>query len=173
MDFTSALPESDAYTLNIDQWPSFTGHKPLSDAGGEIRLLHISHPEIGETLSCKLLQQRLDVNPRYVALSYYSGAPGYLETLLVDGIEVQIRQSLHCFLMNLTSHFSPITVWLDAICIDQNNSFERNCQVAMMGQIFKSAEKVYAWLGHGDPDCDHAMAYTRCDTPASFGKAAY
>ena len=82
-----------------------------------------------------------------------------METLVVDGIEVRISQTLHCFLMKLTSHFNPVTVWLDAICIDQRSRAERNWQVSIMQQIFESAEKVFAWLGYGDSDCNLAMSH--------------
>jgi hypothetical protein len=44
---------------------------------------------------------------------------------------------------------------LDQICIDQNRVKERNQQVSMMGDIFKSARKVSVWLGE---DCDDSRA---------------
>ena len=38
-------------------------------------------------------------------------------------------------------------VWIDSICIDQNNSVERGQQVAIMKQIYSSASQVIVWLG--------------------------
>jgi hypothetical protein len=40
--------------------------------------------------------------------------------------------------------------WIDALCIDQSNIEERNCQVPMMGKIYNQAQTVLAWLGEED-----------------------
>jgi hypothetical protein len=37
-------------------------------------------------------------------------------------------------------------IWIDAICIDQNNAAEKNHQVQQMGKIYKCAEWVLVWL---------------------------
>lgn len=39
-----------------------------------------------------------------------------------------------------------VTIWVDAICINQRNIEERNAQVKMMWKIYAAAEKVRAWL---------------------------
>ncbi|KAH6991940.1 heterokaryon incompatibility protein-domain-containing protein [Fusarium venenatum] len=41
-------------------------------------------------------------------------------------------------------------LWIDAICISQDDIPERNSQVAMMSQIYGSAQSVLAWLGEVD-----------------------
>jgi hypothetical protein len=38
-------------------------------------------------------------------------------------------------------------IWIDALCIDQSNTTERNHQVLSMGRIYKTALEVFAWLG--------------------------
>ena len=40
--------------------------------------------------------------------------------------------------------------WIDAICIDQDNSHERALQVAMMGSIYKASRCCIAYLGDND-----------------------
>ncbi|KAH8730896.1 heterokaryon incompatibility protein-domain-containing protein, partial [Phaeosphaeriaceae sp. PMI808] len=42
---------------------------------------------------------------------------------------------------------SDVGYWIDALCIDQNNTSERNHQVAQMGSIFSQADHVHIWLG--------------------------
>jgi hypothetical protein len=53
-------------------------------------------------------------------------------------------------------------IWIDALCINQDNEKERGHQVALMGRIFRNAE-VVCWLGRPDGDnmagCDRAMNY--------------
>jgi hypothetical protein len=40
--------------------------------------------------------------------------------------------------------------WYDALCIDQDNDLERGHQVRLMGEIYKHAWRVLAWLGTND-----------------------
>jgi hypothetical protein len=48
-------------------------------------------------------------------------------------------------------------LWIDSICIDQTSMEEKNHQVALMGDIYKMAEKVDIWLGAGDVDIDDTL----------------
>jgi hypothetical protein len=52
-----------------------------------------------------------------------------------------------------------ITIWIDAICIDQGITPERNHQVAMMGDIYRNAKRVLAWLGPAADDSDAYFDY--------------
>lgn len=42
--------------------------------------------------------------------------------------------------------------WVDQICVDQHNIFERNHQVSLMKDIYTQAAKVLAWLGVSDDE---------------------
>ncbi|KAH7396120.1 heterokaryon incompatibility protein-domain-containing protein, partial [Pyrenochaeta sp. MPI-SDFR-AT-0127] len=46
-------------------------------------------------------------------------------------------------------------LWVDAICINQTDNDERSKQVAIMGEIYNRAIKVFAWLGeaNGQSNC--------------------
>ena len=41
-------------------------------------------------------------------------------------------------------------IWIDALCIDQENISERNAQVSIMDQIYQRAGYVLVWLGEKD-----------------------
>lgn len=45
-------------------------------------------------------------------------------------------------------------VWIDAICIDQANTAERNHQVSLMARIYQSASRVVAYVGEGTSQTD-------------------
>lgn len=45
-----------------------------------------------------------------------------------------------------------MNVWVDAICIDQNNAKETAAQVLRMPEIYSKAECVCVWLGAGVPE---------------------
>jgi hypothetical protein len=42
---------------------------------------------------------------------------------------------------------TSLTLWVDAICINQSDTLEKNIQVAMMGEIYENAATVRVWLG--------------------------
>ena len=41
----------------------------------------------------------------------------------------------------------PRSLWIDALCIDQNSLEERSYQVGLMGSIYRSARRVVVWPG--------------------------
>ena len=43
-------------------------------------------------------------------------------------------------------------LWIDAICINQQDNLEKNIQVAMMGKTYISGEGILIWLGQEDED---------------------
>ncbi|KAI0868314.1 hypothetical protein GGS24DRAFT_513559 [Hypoxylon argillaceum] len=43
--------------------------------------------------------------------------------------------------------FRPLLLWVDFICINQNDLTERSQQLQWMTEIYKKAEKVHVWLG--------------------------
>jgi Heterokaryon incompatibility protein (HET) len=76
-----------------------------------------------------------------------SGEPA---ALTLNGRPCHLGHNLHLALLHLRSFTSPLTLWVDAICINQANMEERNGQVALMSFIFMRAMKVVAWLGTKD-----------------------
>lgn len=42
--------------------------------------------------------------------------------------------------------------WADAICINQQDIYERNSQVLLMRHIYEGAEQVLIWLGKDPGD---------------------
>ncbi|CZR65847.1 uncharacterized protein PAC_15747 [Phialocephala subalpina] len=49
-------------------------------------------------------------------------------------------------------------VWIDAVCINQQDSVEKAVQVGMMGRIYKSAKSVIVWLGRERQDINDSTA---------------
>jgi hypothetical protein len=61
---------------------------------------------------------------------------------------------------------APQTHWIDALCINQSNTAERNQQVAIMGRIYRQSERVLIWLGPQDnySESFHRMMLTVADS---------
>jgi hypothetical protein len=56
---------------------------------------------------------------------------------------------------------TDLTLWVDAICINQHNDRENSRQVTMVGQIYRRCAQVRIWLGFDAFNC----SLGRCPTP--------
>jgi hypothetical protein len=93
--------------------------------------------------------------PLYEALSYswetdLSGQTPH-PTIYVDGKELKIMPSLEAFLrQHRHDHDSDLPLWIDAICVNQNDLVERRKQVAMMCRLYTQLARLVIWLGIDD-----------------------
>lgn len=84
---------------------------------------------------------------------YNETTDGYLTTKALQYIKAfKIRPNLYEALRHMRDERETITVWADAICIDQSNTKERSSQVSKMGSIYRNAYNVSIWLGSDDED---------------------
>ncbi|KAL9046739.1 MAG: hypothetical protein Q9214_000504 [Letrouitia sp. 1 TL-2023] len=143
--------------------------KPAGQLDGQFRLLTLLPGEIGSDLYGQLQHASLDAPCMYEALSYTWGDP-YPErsrfhnnkadcfgAILLDGVHVKIGSNLEAALQSLRERNEPRILWVDAICINQRDTAERNEQVKVMGRIFEGAKRVLAWLGPQGEDSDLAF----------------
>ena len=65
------------------------------------------------------------------------------------------------------------SLWIDAICIDQSHAEEKSHQVAMMLDIYRNADRVYAWLGEGTPESDYAIDWCRDISREAIPSSSY
>jgi Heterokaryon incompatibility protein (HET) len=141
---------------NDDAAPYF--YKPLPVRA--VRLLRI--PEPGIIPSWSLDSYDLASCPSYVCLSYTWGPPldteeckaeydGVEQTILVRSSNYigRLRVGLNLWegLEQLLAAGYTGHLWVDAICIDQDDPAERSSQVGIMGHIFATCEQTIVWLG--------------------------
>ena len=134
-------------------------HKPLNLSSNEIRLLTV-HPDltINGLIQCSL-DHVTQSNAKYSCLSYMWGDEINQQLTSVNGCSLSIRSNLWNFLDIARCKLHSTPFWIDAVCIDQANTQEKNHQVAMMGEIYKQAKTVYAFLGTGDPALGEVMRF--------------
>jgi hypothetical protein len=115
------------------------------------RVLRILPPELqdGENITCQLEVISLDSDPppEYYAVSYVWGSPSETRQITVNKVPFVVRENLWAFLDNTRKRDFRGLLWTDAICINQTSIPERNHQVSMMGDIYRSATRVLVWLG--------------------------
>lgn len=126
----------------------------------ETRLLYIAPVDSGrpqgEPVSCWLDTISLIEAPQYSALSYCWGDPQFTTPIKVAGHAVRVTVKLDAALRELRDR-RITAIWVDALCINQADLYERSQQVLQMGNIYSGASKVYAWLGPSSLGTDEAI----------------
>ncbi|TVY71201.1 Heterokaryon incompatibility protein 6 OR allele [Lachnellula suecica] len=144
---------------------------PLEAQNG-IRILHLDAGKDDDPIQCRLIPCKLDT--AYEALSYYwgtdepeneikilryEGTKGSRSILNIKHQKFFIRSNLFSALRGLRNPETPIVLWIDAICINQEDDDEKKSQVAMMEDIYRRAEKVLIWLGEPTNLCPSESAF--------------
>jgi hypothetical protein len=119
--------------------------------GRTFRLLHVV-PAIDQhqQLECTCRLYNIDDAPPYEALSYVWGSPAPSVEILCNGQSVEIGPELSYALRRLRPRDSTRIIWVDAVCINQQDDAEKSHQVPLMGRIYSLAKKVVVWLGPGN-----------------------
>ncbi|KAI7248279.1 hypothetical protein KC343_g2816 [Hortaea werneckii] len=73
--------------------------------------------------------------------------------------QLWIKPNLYDALEHLRQDDSPTTMWVDALCINQDDRKEKQGQVANMNKIYSKAARVLVWLGNGSRQYDQAMEF--------------
>jgi len=146
-------------------------YRPLPPPSGDIfylRLLEIRESRsIDAPLECSIRHYGFDSTDQqtYHAVSYVWGPPEFSELLICDDCtsHLRITPRLHDILIRLrkrsytnllyaessTAGFGTnmiMRVWIDAICINQNDPIERSQQIQQMAKIYRRAMVVHVFL---------------------------
>ncbi|KAE9376050.1 hypothetical protein N431DRAFT_437438 [Stipitochalara longipes BDJ] len=122
---------------------------------GCIRLLRVS--SIDDQLVYNLSAANLKDPPPYFALSYTWDGQRRDQDLICDGSILKVGRNVSTVLPCLFHHLGPVNVWIDAVCINQDDESEKNIQVPMMHEIYTKTSKTIIWLGESDSSIDEAM----------------
>ncbi|KAB5513112.1 heterokaryon incompatibility protein-domain-containing protein [Coniochaeta sp. 2T2.1] len=133
-------------------------YSPLP-AGKSIRLLTLHPGQDGEPLQMCLSHHVLSDGGRdsFSALSYAWGDATDLQPVSCDGKTIGISKNLSACLKHIRLADAARILWIDVICINQEDLEERASQVGIMGEIYSKAEKVLIWLGEGNEDTKNGV----------------
>ncbi|KAF4444775.1 heterokaryon incompatibility 6 OR allele [Fusarium acutatum] len=145
-----------------------SGYRQLAPKLSQIRLLHLQSMPTKDhrssapwykcvSLECTFETVHLASAPPYEALSYTWGDEDASVRILLNGEEFLVRPNLAYALAALRIS-EPRVLWVDALCINQQDTTERNHQVGMMRDIFRRAERVLVWLGRPSSGWDSSVA---------------
>jgi hypothetical protein len=106
----------------------------------------------------------------YAALSYTWGNPVQTSDILINGHKVTVRSNLEAGLRALREKKAiqaGLLIWIDALCINQEDTPERNQEVKRMRTIYKTAREVVIWLGEEGDESSRAMKLVKTLSKAS------
>src|SRR5436305_1313689 len=98
-----------------------------------------------------------NVTTSYHALSYAWGDQPSTKTIECDGQQLKVTPHLLEGLKSIHATTGISVIWVDAICINQEDDNEKASQVAKMHRIYGEATSVVVWLGSSKDDSDLAM----------------
>lgn len=140
----------------------------------EIRLLRVlpsndsaEADNANPPICCELSVHRLNYSSTtpYTALSYSWGPELTTPKMLtVNGEAIPARKNLLSALHAFRRRGDVGYVWVDAVCINQDDHEEKKTQIPLMGDIYGLAVQTIIWLGATEGDSDVAM-----DTLDSLG----
>ncbi|KAL9088486.1 MAG: hypothetical protein Q9165_006210 [Trypethelium subeluteriae] len=159
------VPKKDVDRTEDDRPVFKTEHYDKLEKPGAIRILNVfpGSPEDWE-VHCELIlgtildfKQREEHSPPikfepYDALSWCWGIHNEESWINIrkggTRYAKAVRSDLVAALRALRHHEHDRRLWIDAVCIDEDNVTERNRQVEMMADIYGNADCVRIWLGN-------------------------
>ncbi|KAH8599551.1 heterokaryon incompatibility protein-domain-containing protein [Bisporella sp. PMI_857] len=164
----AAKESSDIQPTNVELYHYF----PISYEGLSIRLLSLLPGVFSSRVLVKLHELPFPAPPAspniaYEALSYAWGSTDSLQKIYVEDDDAG-----SCYVLRVTSNLmealrylrfedKPRVLWVDAVCVDQHNTVDRNYHVGRMAHIYPSATRVIIWLGRDSEESDVAIELLR------------
>jgi hypothetical protein len=176
-------------------------HQPLPSPRSFRLLRFLENQEEYDDPMYEIETYYLDQAPPYSALSYTWDSPiRVLSKSEFDGWDPeennntftdvggdvinnsqQVGENLYDALTTLSQSRAGEHLWVDALCIDQENLSERSAQVLLMAEIYSSAQRTILYLGNYAPDLpgvkmvldEFRPAYMKWYTSLEAGMEAY
>ncbi|KAK4446522.1 heterokaryon incompatibility protein-domain-containing protein [Podospora aff. communis PSN243] len=155
-------------------------YQPLSPNLLETRFLELQpSADASSEIQCRLTTRSLlDPTPMttptdptaFEVLSYTWGNPSDpKKEILVNGSTVSVSANLEDFLRVRREQDTPVTLWVDALCINQTDTSEKNFQIPLMLLIYTTARRLTVWLG---PESKHNNSSLAIKTLAWLGSTS-
>lgn len=141
-----------------DQTGLTPSYKPLPKPQTHCRLLCIVPGRVSDPIVCTTTVVELaEAAGRYHALSYCWGSQHRTRPITCDGQSLNVTPNLESALKRLRAPDVAQNLWIDQLCIDQDNIREKEQQLVLMTDIYRLSCKLLIWLG--DEGEDSRKAY--------------
>ena len=141
-------------------------YQPLDEKAHNIRLMTLLPGNFSSEVRVLLTITPFEKDhpPVFDALSYVWGDSSTPKNIFIGtsgDTTLAVTSNLSQALPYLRYKKQERILWIDAICVDQQNLKERGQQVARMGDIFTLADKVIVWLGPEDKEVIRGLKVLR------------
>jgi hypothetical protein len=151
-----------------------------SDDPTKIRILTLSPGKNSDPLYGILEEKSLHNELDYEALSYTwadeSGDATMLRNLFLGSNDnyckrLPITKNCYAALQCLRKPREERRLWIDSVCINQQNPDEKRVQIGLMRDIYQKATRVLIYLGEGNDQTNQALEYMMLQsmTPGDYG----
>jgi hypothetical protein len=150
-------------------------YTPLHEQSHQIRLLTllpsnlVAQEDSQIQITLELVQLTTENVPEFEALSYAWGSSenrGEVGIVTDSGLQaLNVTQNLYDALLHLRYETKPRVLWIDAICINQQDNPERSSQVKRMANIYTLSCRVLVWLGPEADESSLALSLLECLGP--------
>jgi Heterokaryon incompatibility protein (HET) len=132
-------------------------YEAIDKSTDQIRLLVLQPKTRFGLVKCNLESRSLDSAGSFEAISYRWSDNGQPMAILVGRQRKIVSNTVYLLLRSLQSD-SKRVLWLDSICINQDDKEEKEWQIPLMRKVYSLATRVIGWVG---------------DSPASAGALRY
>jgi hypothetical protein len=141
------------------------GYQPLNEMKKQVRIFRLAPGEFDQPIRGSLIIISLDKLRRrkwqemreWLALSYVWGPSDRDEAIRISRRKVFITRTLRRALQYFRWRDIERYLWIDQICINQDDVVERGSQVQLMRNIYAEATFVVAWLGTGTTEVEDLL----------------
>jgi hypothetical protein len=123
----------------------------LNSPAEQIRLVEIQESDVStEIVTIAIKVWDLNVVPPYRCVSYTWGKHVF-EDIIIDKQRCRVRRNCYYALWQIREQHFPGPIWIDSLCIDQENLSEKAVQIQLMATIYTHASLLFACVGaHAD-----------------------
>ncbi|KAI0534532.1 heterokaryon incompatibility protein-domain-containing protein [Xylaria digitata] len=126
----------------------------------QFRLVRVLHTKMS-AIKCDIIHESLANPPPYICISYAWGDADDKRPIQIDNANIYISVNVFEAIDAVRRRRGEVLVWIDALCIDQQNRDERSQQVQLMAEIYEKAEEVAIWLGQHEDDSELAEEFLK------------
>ncbi|KAF7189580.1 Heterokaryon incompatibility protein 6, OR allele, partial [Pseudocercospora fuligena] len=164
-----AVPAPDPGTTRVYKYEPLRSEENC----GSFRVLGLFPAKVAEDpLQCLLCELSRDFSARgqkvgYDVLSYVWGDVAEKRKLFcfnkqtVEWQVLYITKNLDEALRALRRRNTLYCIWVDAVCINQKDTREKEQQISLMAEIYEHSDKCIVWLGPGDVRIRRHVQYLR------------
>ncbi|KAI0971467.1 putative heterokaryon incompatibility protein [Xylaria arbuscula] len=123
---------------------------------GEIRLLKLPKSIPWNPIHCELAAIQIDKVPEFETISYTWGTQLVAKPFILNGKRFMASERVYSILHDRASCLKTRYIWIDSVCINQDDEDEKSSQVQLMRKIYGASHHTIIWLGYA-PDANDAI----------------